>query len=93
MVSQQKIPKPLKVALDVKSTFEEAQGYVMFSRVQELNQLYIIDEFNPNKIYLSAKAIKELERMNLVAINNNPSPWQKEEKKTVKIMTFNCAGI
>ena len=65
----------------------------MFSRVQELNQLYIIDEFDPNKIYPSAKALKELERMNLVAINNNPSPWLKEEKNTVKIITLNCAGI
>ena len=65
----------------------------MFSRVQEMNQLYIIDEFDPNKIYPSAKALKELERMNRVAINNNPSPWQKEKSDTVKIMTFNCAGI
>ena len=92
-IQGQTIPKPLKVALDVKSIFEEAQGYVMFSRVQEMNQLYIIDEFDPNKIYPSAKALKELERMNRVAINNNLSPWQKEKSDTVKIMTFNCAGI
>ena len=65
----------------------------MFSREEELNQVYIIQVFNETRIYPSAKALKELERMNQVAINNNPSPWQKEEKKTVKIMTFNCAGI
>jgi len=62
----------LKVAQDVKNIFEEAQGYVMFSRVQELKQLYIIDEFNPNKIYPSTKALKELDRMNLISMNSNP---------------------
>ena len=92
-IQGQTIPKPLTVALDVKNIFEEAQGYVMFSRVQELNQLYIIDEFNPNKIYPSSKALKELERMNLISINNNPSPWHKDDENTLKIVALNCAGL
>ena len=92
-IQGQTIPKPLKVALDVKNIFEEAQGYVMFSRVQELNQLYIIDEFNPNKIYPSTKALKELDRMNLISMNSNPCLWQKEDEYTLKVVTLNCAGI
>ena len=92
-IQGQTIPKPLTVALDVSNIFEEAQGYVMFSRVQELNQLYIINEFNPHKIYPSSKALKELERMDLISMNNNPSPWYKEEDNTIKVVTLNCAGI
>ena len=39
-IQGQGIQKPLKVALDVKLTWEAAQAYVMISRVQELNQLF-----------------------------------------------------
>ena len=73
-IQGQTIHKPLKVALDVQNIFEEAQGYVMFSREEELNQVYIIEVFNETRIYPSAKALKELERMNTVSFNNNLSP-------------------
>ena len=49
-IQGQTIPKPLKVALDIDSIFEEAQGYVMLSRVQELKQIYILNKFNPEKV-------------------------------------------
>ena len=56
--------------------FKEALGYVMLSRVEELLQTYIIDDFDPDKIYPSSKALKELERINKVSLNHNPSPWR-----------------
>jgi hypothetical protein len=71
-IQGQTIPKPLKVAFDIDSIFEEAKGYVMHSRVQELKQVYIINKFNPKKLYPSQKALRELERMNTVSINKNP---------------------
>ena len=49
-IQGQTIPKPLKVVYDINSIFEEAQGYVMLSRVQKLNQVYIIDKFDHKKI-------------------------------------------
>ena len=75
------------------SIFEEAQGYVMLSRVQELEQVYILDQFNPNKIYPSEKALKEADRMNRVSINENPSAWNQNTPNNLKILSMNCAGL
>ena len=65
------------VAFDIEAIFEEAQGYVMLSRVQELSQALIIGELNPAKLYPSVKALKELERMNSISVNENPTPWNQ----------------
>jgi hypothetical protein len=75
------------------SIFEEAQGYVMLSRVQELKQVFIINKFNPKKLYPSQKALRELERMNRVSINENPDPWSKKTENTLKIVSLNCSGL
>ena len=92
-IQGQTIPKPLKVAFDIDSIFEEAQGYVMLSRVQELNQVYILNKFNPKKLYPSQKALRELERMNRISINNNPDSWNKEMDNALKVVSLNCAGL
>ena len=65
----------------------------MLSRVQELNQIYILNKFNPKKLYPSQKALRELERMDRISINNNPCHWMKETKNTIKILSLNCAGL
>ena len=55
--------------------------------------MYIIEEFDANKIYPSAKALREVERMNMVSFNNNPSPWYKKSDRSLKIVSLNCAGL
>ena len=92
-IQGQTVYKPLTAAYDLLNIFEEAQGYVMLSRVEELLQAYIIDEFDPDKIYPSSKALKELERMNKVSLNQNPSPWNKTMENAIKILSMNCAGL
>ena len=92
-IQGQTIPKPLKVAYHIDSVFEEAQGYVMLSRVQELKQVYIIEKFDPKKIYPSRKALVELERMNKVSWNENHEPWSKDNDDSIKIASLNCAGL
>jgi ATP-dependent exoDNAse (exonuclease V) alpha subunit len=39
-IQGQTIPKPLKIAVDIASVFEDAQAYVMLSRIEGLEQLY-----------------------------------------------------
>jgi urease gamma subunit len=92
-IQGQTIPKPLKVAYDIDSIFEEAQGYVMLSRVQEMMQVFILNKFDPKKLYPSQKALRELERMNKVSMNENPDPWRKKTENTLKIASLNCAGL
>ena len=63
------IPKPNALVIDLKSVKEAAQAYVMMSRVQCLKQLFILNELPSSKIYPSAVANSELERLNKVACN------------------------
>ena len=58
------IYKPLTANIDMMSLFEPAQGFTGASRTQELKQLFIIDKFNPKKVYASPKALEEVEKMN-----------------------------
>ena len=92
-IQGQTILKPLIVAFDIEAIFEEAQGYVMLSRVQELSQAFIIGELNPAKLYPSAKALKELERMNSISVNENPTPWNQKLDNAIRVLFLNCAGL
>ena len=71
-----------EVGFVINSIFE-AQGYVMLSRVQELRQVFILNKFDPKKLYPSHR----------VSINENPDPWSKETDNTLKIASLNCAGL
>ena len=68
-IQGQTIAKPLKLVVDLSRVFEPAQAYVMLSRVQELEQLLIINSVNRDKIYPSFQALDELQRMNMKALN------------------------
>merc|ERR1712208_177044 len=83
-----------KVVVDLRSVFEAAQAYVMASRVQELNQLYILEELPEEKIYASAAALTEIERLIQVSVNNNPNEWEnKENRSTTKVSFLNCRSL
>ena len=56
--------------MDFTGLREKAQGYVMLSRVQELEQLIIKEDIPIRLIVPHPDALKELERMNKVALNN-----------------------
>ena len=58
------IHKPLTANIDMMSLFEAAQGFTAASRTQELSQLFIINEFDPKKVYASPKALEEFQNMN-----------------------------
>ena len=52
-IQGQSIFSPTKVVLDVSSCFEPAQAYVMMSRVQSLEQVYILNKLDVDKISTS----------------------------------------
>ena len=92
-IQGQTIPTPTTVAMDIKSVWEPAQAYVMLSRVQSIEQLFIVGEFPPKKIYTKKSAEDELKRLEEISINRNPGPWESETAKSIKIATLNCAGF
>jgi hypothetical protein len=90
----QTVKSPQKVVIDLRSVFEAAQAYVMASRVQELEQIYILEELPENKIYASHAALEEIERLIGVSINNNPTDWEREnDGSKTKVSFLNCRSI
>ena len=92
-IQGQTITKPLKVALDISSIFEDAQAHVMLSRVEEFEQMYILDKLPEENIRASKKALDQLQMMNARSINQNPIPWNQEDDNYIKIATLNCMNL
>ena len=90
----QTVPSPQKVVIDLRSVFEAAQAYVMMSRVQELEQLYILEELKEEKIYANHRALSEIDRLIEVSLNKNPDSWDRENNgSTTKISFLNCRSM
>ena len=92
-IQGQTIAKPLKVALDISSVFDDGQAHVMLSRGEEFEQIYILNKLEEEKIRASKKALCELKYMNERSINQNPIPWKQENKNFLKIVTLNCMNL
>ena len=88
----QTVPRPLKLIIDLRHIWGPAMAFVMLSRVIQLSQLFIIGEVNEKKIYPDPAALEELQRMNEVSINNNPSNWNKKVEG-VKVSSLNCRSL
>ena len=59
----QTVPAPGTVSLDINSVFEPGQAYVMLSRIQCIDQLYILKDLDPSKIRAAPAALEELKRL------------------------------
>ena len=47
----------------------------MMSRVQSLEQVYILNKLDVDKISISGQALDELERLEAISFNRNLTPW------------------
>ena len=65
----------------------------MLSRVQELNQLFIIGRLPENKFYASPRALEELARLNTISVNKNPPIWEQTYDWSIKISVLNIRSI
>ena len=65
----QTVKKPNFLVADLRKVREAAQAYVVLSRVQSLDQLFLIGDACVDKIYPSLAAMEELKRMNSIALN------------------------
>ena len=93
-IQGQSLLYPLTVVLNIDSVFEPGQAYVMFSRVQCIDQVFILGNLDPQKLRASKIAKAELDRLNKISMNNNPTPWyQTNHQVQTKIASLNCAGL
>ena len=92
-IQGQSLIYPVTAAMDIDSVFEAGQAYVMLSRIQCIEQLYIVNKLNPTKLKASAIALEELKRLEKISFNKNPSPWHEEVQNSIKVASLNCAGL
>ena len=83
--------------LELQQKYAEGEQncpYVMASRVQELEQLYILEELPKEKIYANQAALSEIERLIKVSKNKNPSKWLSHTQEyAVRVIFLNCRSI
>ena len=67
--------------------------YVMFSRVQSLDQLNIVDVMDPSKITVNDKVMAEAARMWKVSANRNPCRWMSPDTAGLKVCSLNTRSL
>ena len=91
-IQGQSIPKPLKVAVDMGGTFTPSQAYVMLSRVEDIEQIVIMQDFKDTSVRIDPKALAELKEMNERCVNRNPEPW-RDGKEGMRIAALNIMNL
>ena len=89
----QTVYKPNKIVVDLTTVFTAAMVYVILSRVQEICQLFILNCVPTKRIYADPDALLELERLNKISMNNNPTSWETKSLNVLKIFAFNCQSL
>ena len=92
-IQGQTVRKPRRVIVDLRSVFQAAMAYVMLSRVESIEQLFILDTFDESKIYCNQQAINEFERMNRTAVNQSPTDWNNLNLMRTRISVLNCGSL
>ena len=83
------VSKPDQLVIDLASVREPAQAYVMMSRVQTIQQLFILNKLPREKIYPSPIAMEELQRLHRVAVNEK----RRLAQKNSHVVSLNIRSI
>ena len=89
----QTITKPNKSVHDLRTVFQAAQTYTMLSRVQNIDQVFILGSLPRQKFYADQHALEELERLDSVSVNKNPPLWEQTIPGSYKICSFNIRSL
>ena len=86
--------KPNALVVDVQSCHKPGMCYVMFSRVQSLDQLNILKDLNPEKITVDEDVLKEAKRMWEISVNRNPGSWEDSQNvKGLRVCSLNVRSL
>ena len=85
--------RPNSLVVDVTSATQPGMVYVMFSRVQSLDQLNIVDVMDPSKITVNDKVMAEAARMWKVSANRNPTKWMNPATVGLKVCSLNTRSL
>ena len=89
------VKKPTALVTDLRGVWPSARAlaYVICSRVESIDQLFIIGDLPQNKFMFSQDAKEEMERLEEISINKNPKPWYKMDGFDTKIACLNIRSL
>ena len=88
------VKNPGAYSVDLRKVRKAAQSYVMLSRGECEDQLSIVEKLPEDKLYPDKEAIRELERMEKVSINANPTAWDTvDNPQTIKVSFLNARSV
>ena len=93
MFQGQTVAKPNSLVVDVTSSHQPGMVYVMLSRVCSMQQLHIVDNFDPEKIRVNENVRAEAARMAKVSLNINPCEWMNPAKVGLRVCSLNCRSL
>ena len=85
--------KPNNLVVDVTSSHQPGMVYVMLSRVCSMQQLHIMDKFDPEKISMHDGVRAEAARMARVSLNSNPCEWMDPAKVGLRVCSLNSRSL
>ena len=85
--------KPNSLVVDVTSSHQPGMVYVMLSRVCSMQQLHIVDKFDPDKIKVNENVKTEAARMAKVSLNSNPCEWMDPARVGLRVCSLNCRSL
>ena len=78
---------------DLRTVFQAAQTYTILSRVENIEQVFILGSLPKEKFYADILALEELKRLEKVSVNKDPPIWEKEHTWSLKICSFNIRSL
>ena len=92
-IQGQTVGKPKCLVVDVTSSHQPGMVYVMLSRVCSLEQLYIIEKFDEDKISVNEYVKAEARRMLRKSLNKNPCNWMNPKAAGLKVCSLNVRSL
>ena len=80
---------PRVLVTDLRSAFTDALCYVISSRIESIEQIFFVHSLPRKKFKCSPVVLEEIERLEDISINNNPTAWFKEDENYIKISSQN----
>ena len=78
---------PRVLVTDLRSAFTDALSYVISSRIESIEQIFFVHSLPRKKFKCSQTVLEEIERLQDISINNNPTAWFKEDEKYITKQT------
>lgn len=85
--------KPNSLVVDIQTAFQPGMVYVMLSRVCNLQQLFILEKLEPEKIKVCSLVLKEYTRMMKVSMNSNPTSWRDPAVLGTRVSSLNVRSL